>query len=227
MAFRRKEATCRLHLGRSITLGLTSCLLALSLTGCPIGAVIALFAKKSPTITVQPKYELPAGDMLILVDSPVERTGLSGVTALLTSELDREIMDHRLAPKIIPTQDLVSLQISAPNYGQLDIAQIGRRVDAQRVLYVEVVEFTLGTVVDDSDGHGIVRARVKVFDVELNKRVWPKTKPRGHEVIVRTDFREPSGKQYRREFTEDLCQRTAEAIVKLFREHEEPRPAGQ
>ena len=227
MAFRLKEAICGVHLGRSIPLWLTSCVLALSLVGCPIGAVISLFAKKSPTVIVEARYELPAGDMLILVDSPVERTGLSGVAALLTSELRSEITAQRLAPKIIPNHELVSLQIGTPNYDQLDIAEIGRRLAAQRVLYVEVVQFTLGTVVDESVGRGVVRAMVKVFDVQADKRVWPETKPLGYEVIVRTDFREPSGEQYRREFTEDLCKRTAEAIVKLFREHEEPRPDGQ
>ena len=227
MAFRCNQAPCRLHLGRSIPFCLLMCLLALSLTGCPIGAVIGLFVRKSPTIVVPAQYELPAGNLLILVDSSLEGTGLSGVVSLLTGELAREIKDHRLAPTIIPSRELVSLQIGTENFNQLDIAQIGRRLTAQRVLYVHVVQFSLGTFVDDTAGRGVVRAMVKVFDVELNKRVWPETKPRGHEVIMRTELREPTDAKYRRRSTEELCKRTAVDIIKLFRRHEEPRPAGQ
>jgi len=234
MALGRKKARHNLHLvwpasrlGGPLAAWLAICVLMLSLSGCLLGPFFGLFAKKSPTVTVAAEYKLPAGNLLILVDSPTERTGLSGVSPLLSSELAREIREQGLAPTVIPTGELANLQISTEKFDQLDIAQIGRRLSARQVLYVEVIEFTLGTLVDSSVGRGVVRTRVKVFDVELNQTVWPRAKPLGEEVIVQTPFREPPGKDYRQEFTEDLCKRTAIAIIKLFREHEEPRQISQ
>ena len=223
MALCWKNARHNLHLVWPVAAWLAICVLMLSLSGCLLGPFFALFANKSPTVTVAAQYKLPAGNLLILVDSPAERIGLSGISPLLSGELASEISQQGLAPTTIPARELANLQISTENFDQLDIAQIGRRLSARQVLYVEVIEFTLGTLVDSSVGRGVVRARVKVFDVGLNQRVWPKTKPLGEEVIVQTPFREPSGKDYRQEFTQDLCERTAVAIIKLFREHEEPR----
>lgn len=220
MALCREKVPCNLPSLWTIAFCLVTCLLMLSFSGC---FIFALFVKESPTVEVPAEYELPAGNLLILVDSPTERTGLSGVSPLLSNELAREITEQGLAPTLIPAHELANLKVSAANFDQLDIAQIGRRLTAQQVLYVEVVEFTLGTFVDSSVGRGVVRARVKVFDLGLNKRVWPEIKPLGEEVIVQTPFREPTGKDYQQKFTEDLCTRTALAIIKLFRDHEEPR----
>ena len=227
MASKRKETRLSLHIGRSVAAWAGICVLTLSLSGCPIGAIYALIARPSPTVMVAAEYELPAGDLLIFVDSPAERTGLSGVGSMLSRELAREIRVHNLAPSVIPPAELAILRVSIENFRQLDIAEVGRRVSAQQVLYVEVIEFSLGSLMDTLPGQGLVRVRVKVLDVEQNQRVWPEAKPFGHEVIVRTGFREPSGKEYRQEFAEDLCERTALAIIKLFREHEEARQSGQ
>ena len=68
-----------------------------------------------------------------------------------------------------------------------------------------------------------MRAGVIVFDVEQKRRVWPEMEPRGYEVIVRTPFRELVGRDYQHDSTQDLCQRMAVKIIKLFREHKEPR----
>lgn len=227
MALCRKKVRHHLRLVWPVAAWLAVCFLMLSLTGCLLGSFFALFAKKSPTVTVAAEYKLPAGNLLILVDSPAERIGLSGVSPLLCNELALEIRQQGLDPTVIPARELANLQVSTENFDQLDVAQIGRRLSARQVLYVEVIEFTLGTLVDSSVGRGVVRARVKVFDIETNQRVWPKTKPLGEEVIVQTPFREPPGQDYRQEFTQDLCKRTAVAIIKLFREHEEPRQTSQ
>ena len=199
------------------------CVSALFLGGCPLGAFVALFAKRDPMVSVDPEHELTAGSLLVFVDSPTERTGLSGIRPLLTRSLDDEISRHDLVPAVVPAGELATLRISTDNFGQLSIVEVGRLLSADQVLYVEVIEFSLGTLVDKPAGRGVARARVMVFDVIQEHKAWPKNKPLGHEILVHTPFREPSGQDYRQEFAEDLCERTAESVIKLFREHEEPR----
>ena len=197
--------------------------LSLFMSGCPLGAVVALFAKKDPMVPVAAEYELQAERLLVLVDAPMERTGLSGIRPLLTRQLYDEISRHSLVGGVVAAGELATLRISAENFSELSTGEIGRRLFADQVLRVEVIEFRLGTLVDKPAGQGVALVRVSVFDVQEECRAWPKDKHLGREVLVQTAFREPSGQDYRQEFTEDLCERTAESVIKLFREHEEPR----
>ncbi|NIA07562.1 MAG: hypothetical protein GWP14_08005 [Actinobacteria bacterium] len=223
MFYSRKKTPYGPRHGWSRCVWLLFCVLPLFLGGCPIGAVVALFVKKDPMVVVEAEYEFTADKLLVLVDSPTERTGLSGIRPLLSRRLAEEISRYNLVPAVVPAGELAVLRISTDDFGQLSIPEVGRRLSADQVLYVKVMEFSLGTMVDKPVGRGIARARVTVFDVAQDRRVWPKDRPLGREVLVRTPFREPTGQDYRQEFAEDLSKRTAESVIKLFREHEEPR----
>lgn len=203
---------------------LVICGLGLSLSGCLIGPIIGQFTgRRSKTVDVEARYKLEPGNLLILVDSPVGVARISGVRAALSRELAEEIRFHSLAPTVIPASELSGFRSSREDFEELDIAQIGRELSAGQVLYVKVTEFQLGSLVEKPAGQGLMRGRVKVFDVEQNRRVWPQTELRGHEVMVRTPFREAEGKNYQQDFTEDMCQSMAVNVIKLFREHKEPR----
>ncbi len=198
--------------------------LGLSLSGCVIGPIIGQFTgRRSETVKVKAKYKLRAGNLLILVDSPVGVARSSGVRAVLSRELEREIELHGLAASVIPASELSAFRSSREDFEELNIAQIGRELWAQQVLYVKVAEFQLGTLLDKPAGQGLIRGRVKVFDIEQNRRVWPEMDPLGQEVIVQTGFREAVGKDYGQDFTQELCQSMAVKIVKLFRDHKAPR----
>ncbi|MCK4850516.1 MAG: hypothetical protein KAT11_04150 [Phycisphaerae bacterium] len=189
-----------------------------------IGPIIGQFTgRRSETVKVKAKYKLRAGNLLILVDSPVGVARSSGVRAVLSRELEREIELHGLAASVIPASELSAFRSSREDFEELNIAQIGRELWAQQVLYVKVAEFQLGTLLDKPAGQGLIRGRVKVFDIEQNRRVWPEMDPLGQEVIVQTGFREAVGKDYGQDFTQELCQSMAVKIVKLFRDHKAPR----
>lgn len=221
--YSEKKSSGKMRHGWPSCVLLLTCVLGLFMGGCPIGAVFALFAKKNPMVEVKAEHELTAENLLVLVDCPRERTGISGIRPLLSRQLDDEISKHGLVGGLVASGELATLRISADNFSQLSTTEIGRQLFADQVLYVEVIEFRLGTLVDKPAGRGVARVRVSVHSVQKDGKIWPKDKPLGREVLVNTPFREPSGQDYRQEFAEDLCERTAEAVVKLFREHEEPR----
>ncbi len=224
MASGLRKRIVGVYRGRAVLAWLIVCGLGAGLSGCVIGPIVGLLvSKKSETVEVAPEYELSAGNLLILVDIPVEGAATKGARPALTRELRREIEFHGLSATVIADSELSALRTSREDFYQLGVSQIGRELSAQQVLYVKIVEFQLGTLVDSPVGQGLIRARVKVVDVEERRRVWPQTQPLGQEVIVRTPFREPVGKDYQQDFTDDLCQRMAVQITKLFREHTEPR----
>ncbi len=221
----RKKGSDRFCMGRSVCVWLLVCGLSLCFSGCPvIGPIIGQFTgRRSETVTVEARYELAAGDLLILVDSPIEVTETSGVGTVLSRELSKEIEVHDLKPTVIPFGALSNFRAGRVGLISSDVSVAGRELSAGQVLYVKVVGFKLGTLVDEPTGRGLMRARVKVLDVEHNRWLWPEDEPLGHEVIVRTGFREATGADYRQDFIEELCEETAVRIIKLFREHTEPR----
>ena len=198
--------------------------LGLSLSGCVIGPIIGQFTgRRSKTVKVGAKYELPPGNLLILVDIPQGQAARNGVRAVLSSEVEREIKSHALKASVIPDSELSYFRSSREDFEELDVARIGRELSAKHVLYVQVTEFQLGTLLDKPEGRGLMTGRVKVFDIKQNRRVWPTVEPRGHEVMVLTKFRELPEKDYRAVVTQDLCGRMSVKIVELFRKHRELR----
>lgn len=218
---RQKKIPGRGELGR--VLGwLVICSLAVVLSGC-IGAIIGQFTgRRSETVKVEAKYKLESGNLLILVDTPSGVARSSEARSVLSSKLEREIAHYELAANVIPASELSALRSSRDDFEELDIRRIGQELWAQQVLYVEITEFQLSSIWEQSAGQSLMQGRVKVFDVEQNRRVWPEIEPLGYEVIVRTRLGEGEGKN-QQELMEELCQRMSVKIVKLFRDHQEPR----
>ncbi len=218
---RQKKIPGRLELSR--VLGwLVICSLAVVLSGC-IGPFIGQFTgRRSETVKVEAKYKLESANLLILVDTPSGVARSSETRAVLSSKLEREIAHYGLAANVIPAAELSALRSSRDDFEELDIRRIGQELWAQQVLYVEITEFQLGSIWEPSAGQGLMQGRVKVFGVKQNRRVWPEIEPLGYELTVRTRLSEADGKN-QQEFMEELCQRMSVKIVKLFRDHQEPR----
>jgi len=224
MGIAREKAGGLLFSGPAVLAWLAISSLGLSLSGCVIGPIIGQFTgRRSKTVKVGAKYELPPGNLLILVDIPQGQAARNGVRAVLSSQVEREIKSHALKASVIPDSELSYFRSSREDFEELDVARIGRELSAKQVLHVQVTEFQLGTLLDKPEGRGLVKGRVKVFDIKQNRRVWPTVEPRGHEVMVLTKFRDLPEKNYQPAVTQDLCRRMAVKIVELFREHEELR----
>ncbi len=203
-------------------------LLVIGASMCGCGPIIGQFTgKRSKTVEVEAKYKLGPGNMVILVNSPMGIARSCGVRAVLSTELAREMESYGLAPTLISAYEVSSFRLNRPGFEELDAVQIGRELSAQQVLQVDITKFQLGTLEDESTGRGLIGGQVRVFDVEQNRQLWPEMELLGHEVMLRTEFREPETKDYRQVFTQDLCRRMSVKIVELFRKHRELRvPSG-
>ena len=200
--------------------------LPMVLSGCigPIPPLLGLLAGgESETVEVAAECVLPAGRMVILIDSRSEVASQSGVRPLLATELGTEIRRYGMAPEIVGFEEVSNFETYTPNFNQMSVAEVGKGLGANLVLYVEVLDFSLGRLVDKPSGRGMIRVRAKVFDVEGNRRVWPEQETLGRELGAQTGFREQEGADYRHVFTQDLCRRAAGEIVKYFRIRAEVR----
>lgn len=213
---------CRVRLISALTATVG---VSLVLSGC-IGPIVGiLIGGESETVDVPAEYVLPAGRMAILIDSRSEVASLSGARPLLAMELAGEIRRYGMAPEIVGFEEVSNFETYTANFNQLSVAEVGKGVGAKQVLYVEVLDFSLGTLVDKPAGRGMIRVRAKIFDVEANRRVWPEQETLGREVALETGFREPEGADYRHVFTEELCKKAAAETVKYFRIRAEARRA--
>ena len=211
---------------RSLFGWLVICCFGAALIGC--GPIIGQFTgKRSATVEVEAKYKLQSSNLLILLDTPAGVARSDEARAVLSNKLEREIRHYELVESIIPASELSAWRSSRNDFEELAIEQIGRELWAQQVLYVEIIEFQLGTMMDKSAGQGLMRGRVKVFDVSKNQRAWPKTEPLGHDVMVRMGLGAAEEKNSQQDLTEAMCQRMAVKVIKLFRDHKEPRPSAQ
>lgn len=205
---------------RGVLVRLLMVVISLMLSGCVIGPILGVFmGPRSETEDVEPEYVLSKGKLAILIDSRSEVASLSGVRPLLSWELARELRSYNLTGEIVREDEIGALRANTQNFNQLSIAEVGKGLAVGQVLYVEVLEFSLGTVVDKPSGRGMMRARVKVFDVEQDRRVWPEKELLGREVVMQTPFRQAEESGYRQVFAEDICKRTSIEIVKYFRTH--------
>ena len=95
MGIARKSTRGVLFSGRTVLAWLAISSLGLSMSGCVIGPIIGQFTGRgSKTVKVEAKYELPPGNLLILVDIPEGEAARNGVRAVLSSEVERERSPH-------------------------------------------------------------------------------------------------------------------------------------
>lgn len=117
---------------------------------------------------------------------------------------------------------------SQDKYGKpLTIAEIGKAVNAQTVIYTVIDEFSLSP-----DGQAIapnVTIRVKVVDAETGKRLWP-DEPEGHTLSLKSIARSgmaPSTTADLYQLQEKIVVQGGVAVGQLFVEHEAGNSAQQ
>ena len=108
----------------------------------------------------------------------------------------------------------------------LSITEIGQRVSAEVVVYVEIEDF--GISPDGQSFAPFAKARVKVMDVKESKRVWP-PKAAGHPVVLQPQpqpGKNPSTMTERLEASRLLANEVGKAVAQLFYTHELNNAAG-
>lgn len=155
----------------TVVVGLLLCMMVLPLTGCNIigGAAVALI----PKAPVPAQYELVDKRTLVIVE---DRRGMIQDPAVIRQV--NASLREALEEKEVVTTGFVSQAELAALEGELgdafrstSLQQIGTRLDANQVIYAEIVAYQLQ--MGGGIYHPAMAMNVKVIDIDAGERVFP------------------------------------------------------
>ncbi len=197
-------------------------LLLISQTGCGGTAGAWLWWLTNPERKVEAEYKIGPGRLLILVDDDKGRLPNPTMRPLLRTALVKQFEEHKVCKEFVPVEAIVRLRQRDSQFARRGAREIGRRLDADIVLQLNVRTFTLhhNTVKPAYKGQFMVT--VKVLDAHATSpedvRLWPQS-TEGKTVEVETELHTGKGSSYDDQLTRRLCDEMAEKIAKLFYEH--------
>ncbi len=189
--------------------------------GCNIVGPVFVLAEGPPTNEAVVKLD-PKRNHVIFIDdlrSRFPKRSLRGV-------MGRGAEETLLSKKALPAEKLISSESanqaagSESNTSKLSIVEVGRRVGADVVIYVTIDGFFITG--DGQTEMPAAVARVKVFDVAANQRLWPPTEE-GFSLILQPREQRgnlPMNLAGRTAIETELARRLGVALAQLFFEHE-------
>jgi hypothetical protein len=195
--------------------------LVASLGGCQ--PTIAWFtAQFAPPQKVEAIYKPPKDKkVLVFVDDLRCPVSYDPLKADLTEQLNRHIKEQKLAAETIPYERLVDLMAATPNFNQLHVPDVGQKLSAELVLYVEITKFSL----KDNEGSPLWQGKlgVSVKWVDATGRIWPRDRPDGYPLpSVDLPSVENAAVTYGSEVAKELANQMADKVAKLFYDHTGP-----
>ena len=186
------------------------------LVGCQYAGVVS---DRTTGPTVNAKYVPSKTDtMLVLVES----YGLSldsGIeTQHMTLVLRKTLEDAKIA-NLVDQQTLERLKDSAPQqYPPMTIADIGRRVGARQVLYVNIWRSEIVKPAGSGQMRGHMDAVVKIVDSATGDTRWPSNAP-SEDVQITTNWTPESADTTEDDLRAQMADQMAEDIGKLFHDY--------
>jgi len=200
----------------------------LLLSHCSCAVFAWLAATFSPPEKVEAQFRPPADKtMLVFVDDILNPVDHEPIKIELTHRLNEHLSANKVAARTVPYDRLADLIASTPNFNLLAISEVGQKLGADLVLYVQIDEFALKDKAATQLWHGNLEATVRVVDVTKG-RLWPRNRPAGHSMPpVETPTATGSSDTNAEEITHTLAAMMADQIAKLFYKHEVPHKVGR
>ncbi len=186
----------------------------LAATGCQLagGAAYALMGPPA----VPAVYTPPQRSTLIFI----ENFRHPSLVRLSGEQLERELADQLREHKIAPTIDAAALQRLRDQrdarLSGMSIAQVGSKIGADQILYVELQQADL-----EGDGdlvRGTVAVRVRWVDSQTAKTLWPASSDEGWPINVQTPWIKRSEQTDDTAVRQVMISATADQLAKLFYE---------
>jgi hypothetical protein len=198
--------------------------LILAVAGCNIvgpAFVLVHGPEKIPAV-----YTLdPERPTVILVDDRSNRVPRRSLRLTLAQEAEKSLLKEKALKDMIGAQAALTAAGADKDGRPLSIAEIGRAVGAQVVIYATVDQFTLSP-----DGNSFLptaQLRVKIIDAVNDKRIWPDDRG-GYICTARLPIKgdtAPTTLNEQAKAEDELAQETGLALARLFFKHERPRGA--
>ena len=142
------EARARLWGARLRGCGLILCLtagLGPALAGCgqQFGAFL-YWTGLYPKPTVKAEFILTKGPLLILVEDDYNVTRSQVTRNAIARAMAQELARHKVNRRVVPLERLDQLRQQDPDYAKIPADKLGRRVKAEQVLWIKIIEYSVG-----------------------------------------------------------------------------------
>jgi hypothetical protein len=160
---------------------------------------------------------------VIFVDDRGNHIPRRASRVLIAQTAETMLLEEKAVKDMVSTQSAMLAAGKDVNGRPMPIAEIGRAVQADVVIYATVDDFHLTTNGQTFEPGATLR--VKVFDAVNDKRLWPADKPEGHAVVVRLSPKTdelPSSTAARFQAEDELARQCGTELGWLFVTHEKP-----
>ncbi|MGH7130363.1 MAG: hypothetical protein ACREJO_00240 [Phycisphaerales bacterium] len=202
-----------------------ACVAAATLSaGCNIVGPIIYFAHGESDIPAV--YKLPPDKAaVIFVDDRESKVTSRQTRALIGETAEREMLTNGASKDMIQCRNALQAAMRE-RYGKpLTIVEIGKAVKAQIVIYATIDTFTLSG--DNSTYSPLANLRIKVIDVETEKRIFPGPDDPVEWYPLKVDIggqaaETPSSVSDMMQAEQSLAKRAGTALGRLFYAHQPP-----
>ena len=191
--------------------------------GCQEVGVLHYFLM--PDQKVKAEFELPDKPLVILVDDVRGLVEPPMARRALVEALSEKLREHEAAWRITTNEELARMRQAEPDFEKLSICEMGRKVNAEIMIWISVVEFGFDQNLEMAVSPGRFVTKMKVFDIqaeEENLRLWPPQR-QGRFVDVKISPHEVRSCKNKAEAHEKLADAMADKIAKFFYEHTKKR----
>lgn len=173
--------------------------------------------------SIEAQYTLPDQKTVVFVDDRTNILSRTQLRAVIGDKVSTDLMGKSLVKETISSRDAISVARKDESMDKpMPISEIGQRVGADTIIYVQIREFAL------SEPGGLARpsalASVKVIDVSGRSRLYPAPSELTGQLVT-TNMREVATELYqstagRRQIEDSLAAEIGAEVAKLFYKHE-------
>jgi hypothetical protein len=183
--------------------------------GCALTGAVAYKVTQGDKIPA--KYVPEAEPMVVVAENWRNPDGSSTDAEQLARFIWADLRDHNVAQQIDPTE-VMDLKSRTSNFHSMTVAQIGKRVGAQQVLYINITDIAVEGAVGADSRRAKCTARVKIIDAETGKVLWPSDLAQGYPVATQTSMVQIKSQEDEVALHQTLQEQTAVKIARLFYE---------
>jgi hypothetical protein len=190
---------------------LSTCLIITS--GCTAVGVGAYKLMGPPAV---PAMYIPAKEPLVVMVENYRRPSSAYTDdQLLTRYIEGYLRGHDVAP-IVESANVADLRVNHPEeFKKMSVAAIGREVGAKQILYVDVIQSDVETLMAGEALRGATAVRVKVVDAQSGETRWPGDMAEGYPLEQSVQFHKNKASN-EQDLKAGIYAQLGDRIAKLF-----------
>ncbi len=203
---------------------------ALTLGGCVVGQLIggmAASAEREGSRDVKAKYR-GLTDKTFAVFIAADRTiqaEFPQIVPAFTQEITRRLSEHAGASGVLPADDVLQFQFQRPDWVAKSSSEIAKALEVERLVFIELDEFTLNEPGNRYEWRGIAAATISVIERDSAEGDTLSSAAPAFREAVRVKFPDTQGQTMdnlaAQTVLSELSRRFCERSAWLFYDHQE------